>query len=224
MLDVNEVPEKAGESIALPRSEQVYRQLKADIMNARILPSERIYESVIVEQFDASRTPVREALQRLHSDGLLDRNGRAYVVPEITLQLVFDVYSAREALECKVLELLPQTGVELAGISAHLDVMQDALTARDYEMFSRADMAFHLEIARECGNRFLEDLLSTVWDKVLLIRNIAFRQPARIEESLIEHRRIVAAIRRGHVPVAVEEMRAHLRSVPEILKTELGKK
>lgn len=205
----------------LPRSEAVFRALRDDILNSRIATDEKLFESTVAERYEASRTPVREALQRLAADGLLIRRGRAYLPPVIDYDFVDNLYSVREALECKGMELFVARRTSLAETRGPLMAMESAITVSDHEAFNVADIAFHAALARGTGNDILESLLTTVWDRVIYVRNAVFRDPLRLQASLQEHRRIVQALERGNDVIAVEEMRAHLRSVPELLKRKL---
>lgn len=207
----------------LPRSDIVFRELLDDILSLRILPTDRLYESVIAEKYDASRTPVRAALHKLASEGLLSRHGRAYRVPEITYEFVDNLYSVREALECKSVELFVQNNGPLNAFEPLLDKMEDAIRREDYQSFTTLDIAFHSEIAAGASNDLLDNLLTTIWNRVIYVRNAAFRQPDRMDQAFAEHRCIIDAIRRQNATIAVEEMRAHLRSAPEFLKRNLIK-
>lgn len=203
------------------RSEHVYQMLREDLIRGRISHGERIYESAVADRLDASRTPVREALQRLSADGLLERQGRAYLTPEITFDWVSDIYQVREALECKAIETLTNAKDRLGQLDVYLDEMDAACLVQDIHRFNLADIGFHLQIAKISGNRILAGFLETILEKILFVRSTVFAQTSRLQEAVNEHRRIVDAIRRGQLTVATEEMRDHLRSVPIILQTSM---
>jgi DNA-binding GntR family transcriptional regulator len=210
-------PGNTLEENGLPRSEAVFRALRDDIVNLRITSADKLFESTVAERYQASRTPVREALQRLAADGLLVRRGRAYVPPTIDYDFVDNLYSVREALECKAMELFIARHASLEETRAPMEAMARAIETSNHEAFNRADIDFHSALARGSGNRLLEELLTTIWERVIYVRNVAFRNPERLQITLEEHRRIVEALDRGNRVIAIEEMRAHLRSVPELL-------
>lgn len=212
--------EKAS-SKEVSRAESVHRALREDILNLKIKPSDRIYESSIAEKLDASRTPVREALQKLQADGLLQRQGRAYIVPDVTVTFVENLYTVREALECKAIQLCALDRTRLEVIGETIDAMEAAVRRADYRSFNVADITFHKQLAMAANNDLLDHLLETIWDRVLFVRSTAFQQIERLSESLTEHRRIVEALQKGNNALAEEEMRAHLRSVPIVLKGRL---
>lgn len=209
------------DSTNLSRSEHVYQLLREELIRGGMSDGVRIYESAVADRLNASRTPVREALQRLMSSGLLQRRGRAYVTPEITFDWVSDIYSVREALESKAIEALGNAQDRLGSLDTFLNEMDAACAAQDPHRFNLADIGFHLELAQLSGNPLLETLLESVLEKVLFVRSTVFAQPDRLRDAVTEHRRIVHALERGQVSVAAEEMRDHLRSVPKMLRTAM---
>jgi DNA-binding GntR family transcriptional regulator len=88
-----------GEAGSTNLSERVYQEVRADIVNGRIRPNERLVEAEVSERLNVSRTPLREALQLLAADGLIHSRRRGWVVSEHTHEDVREIYETRSALE-----------------------------------------------------------------------------------------------------------------------------
>ncbi|WP_233838916.1 GntR family transcriptional regulator [Paraburkholderia sp. ZP32-5] len=194
------------------RSEGVFEQLKQSLLSARIKPGERLYESGIAEQFGASRTPVREALMRLQEERLLERDGRAYVVRQMSYDDLLQLYEARECLECqtciKAIAYLQQEDIER--LQERIDHMAKMIRRRNVDEFNRLDSEFHLDIARISRNQVLYEMLTGVHERVTMIRNLFARNLPRLISANEEHQRILDAMARRNPEIAVAEMRAHL--------------
>lgn len=216
---MDKAPTKRIRPIANFRGDRVYETLKRNFIEGRTSLGQRLYESTVAAQCDASRTPVREALMRLKADGLIDRVGRAYAVREFTMEMVGQLYQAREALECRALEIALDGGrtLDLSGAEAAIGEMDRALAEGSSINFNYADIRFHREIAKLSGNEFLRNMLESIYDKVLMVRNYLFSQRPRQTTSLKEHQRILDAVQRGNSVIAVAEMQSHLRSVIQLM-------
>jgi len=202
------------------RSDAVYAALKAEILDGDLPLGVRLYEVTVAERFDASRTPVREALMRLQADGLIERQGRAYRLRSTPIDLVRQLFQAREALESLAIEqaIGRQSPEGIAELERLVDEMKVALDARDNKRFNRLDVDFHRTIARIAGNEFVSAMLGEIYDKVLMVRNYLFPERQRQIDADAEHRRILEAFRRGDAAIGVAEIRFHLRTAIAILE------
>jgi DNA-binding GntR family transcriptional regulator len=168
----------------------------------------------LAERFGASRTPVREALQRLQRDGLVERVGRFYRVIHMDERDMAELGEVREALESMALHLAAQRDPSL--VQALDDIVErhhDAHRRDAVDQFSELDGLFHLRIAEGSGNPSLLQHLGMLHDKITLIRNMEQWRPLWHVRVLDQHRRIVDALRRGQPDIAAGELRYHIRSV-----------
>ncbi|WP_250511494.1 GntR family transcriptional regulator [Caballeronia sp. GACF4] len=198
--------------IAPRRSEQVYAELKDQLLQAGIRPGERLYESSVAERFNASRTPVREALMQLEKEKLIERDGRAYVVRKMTEDDLTQLYEARLCIETQTIRSAIDkiTPDDIDELKRHIELMWKAIETADVERFNKIDSQFHLHIAALSGNRVLYGMLVGVHEQVMMIRNIAVREILNLTSANEEHARIVDAIARKNVEAAVAELKAHL--------------
>lgn len=210
-----------AKSGALPRlSDDVYAAIKKRILSALIVHGERLYETVVAEEFAASRTPVREALMRLLEEGLVERNGRAYTVRELSVDEFLDIYVVRQRLESLSVSLaaVKITEVQLQEMGDLVSAMDEAVRSSDKLQFNLLDSQFHMAIAECAGNHTLVDTLFKIHEKVRLVRNSMSEFVSRLPLANDEHELILKALSRREPLVAAAEMDAHIQSTIEYLR------
>jgi DNA-binding GntR family transcriptional regulator len=207
VLDVATAENLRGRS----RAEFVYEQLLDAISEGR-LRGTRIREEDIAKTLGVSRTPVREALQRLQERGLLTVGaGRSLVVVELGEREVLELYAMREILEGSAARFAAQhAGAEEIALLYRLhDTYIGAFSEPD--RLVPLNRRFHRAIHEAAHNRYLTQALTGVHDSLALLHNTTFRVPARPDRSDLEHRRIIAAIERRDPDAAEAAAREHIR-------------
>ncbi|MCG6112479.1 MAG: GntR family transcriptional regulator [Paracoccus sp.] len=190
-------------------ADQVHAALSAQIVAGTLRPGDPLAETALAARFGLSRTPVREALQRLAGEGLVERGPRrAFVVRDMTtdaLRHLFEALAELEAL-CASLSALRMTPTDHALLAGILD--RDDLPGADY---AQANIRFHGALRQGAGNEVLADLLADLDRRSLPWRNAQFqKRAARIATSRAEHRAILAAITARDAEGAADLMRAHM--------------
>src|SRR6185312_3152258 len=194
------------------RADLVYDALRDAIWEGRIARSERVREEDVARRLGVSRTPVREALQRLQQRGLLvNRLGRGLVVAELSKREVIELYAMREILEGSAARFAAQyaAGPEieiLYGLQRELSAAPD-----DTLKLVTLNRRFHQAIYDAAHNQYLTQALDALHDSMALLHSTTFRAPKRRRESDEEHRRIVAAIERHDADAAEAASREHIR-------------
>ena len=200
--------------LGTPRGHDPYTALKAEITSLRLAPGTQLQEVALGQRFGLSRTPVREALQRLLGDGLVERVGRFYRVLRLTEIGMREICELREALECMAVVLTVTRDPDCTSeLDLLIEAQREAGLRGDWDGFNQCDGAFHLRIARGAGNTALLRQLETLHDRACLVRGMEQQRPHWAERVPAEHRRIVDAMRRGDAEIAAAEMRYHIRSV-----------
>lgn len=192
-----------------------YAFLKEAIISLRFRPGQRLRSAEIADLVKASRTPVREALSRLEQEGLVRRDdGWGYVVSEISVKGVLELWSVRESLEVQAAgealqRMRPGDLEELASLNARAEVLYEE---RRFIEFLDQNRSFHIAIARMSGNGLLQQMLGMIHDRVRMVGNLIVRlHEPRAQELLVENRKIMAALRTGDPQAVVEAIRAHLQ-------------
>lgn len=203
-------------SAARQGTEQIHRALRADILEAAILPGAAMSEARMAVQFGVSRTPVREAFKRLVEEGFL------VVVPQvgtfvapIDLAAVYDSQFVRETLECRMVALAADR-TDAAG-KARLDGLvadqRRAMHAGDQKTFFRLDEAFHAEISDLAGYVSVWSLIESVKAQLDRVRCLSLETPSWSDMILRQHGEIAACVGRNDATGAEAAMRIHLRTV-----------
>ena len=194
------------------RADFVYESLRDAISDGRIAVGERVREEEIARNLGVSRTPVREALQRLHQRGLLVfGNGRGLVVAELSQHQVLQLYAMREILEGSAARFAAQHA-NATDVTILYRLQKDLAEAKpDALLLVTLNRRFHQAIYEAAHNQYLMQTLNMLHDSLALLHNATFRVPNRRSESDEEHRRIVAAIEKHHPDAAEEAAREHIR-------------
>ena len=198
-------------SLAAP---SVYDQLKAEILDRHLKPGVKLTHQGLAEMLGVSRTPVREALERLFQEGYVIRiPRRGFFVAEIGVDEVIHLYQTREALEIYQIEHLVEKGLsrrefaELKAINAHYGKLIDANLT--YERL-RVDRDFHVRLASLTGNAYLVASLEAVFEKVILKRRLEGVSDPTGRGPYEDHLRLLDALEKGD-GAAISILRAHIR-------------
>lgn len=200
--------------------DRAYADLKALIVGFELQPGESLSEKALSERLGLSRTPIREACQRLAREGLVRLvPGRGAFVAEISIPDVVELFQIREALEAFAARLAARNPdpALIDGLIADLDATkldEPADVEAYYDLSTRIDLAI-LEMA---SNSRLSRALDEVWTQVTRARRVASTNASRLQGSAEEHRAILSAIRSGDESVAHEAMASHVqRSLSHLL-------
>ncbi len=173
-------------------------------------PGDRLVESELAERFGVSRTPVREALQRLETQSLLSRDGRSLIVASLNHSQLSELYVVRGALEGLAARLAARhsTPEELAVLRHMLEA--DRALVGDPDAMSRANRRFHKQIHLASHNRFLVQQLDLVHRSMALLASTSIAVEGRPTDTMVEHERIVTAIEVGEGDAAELALREHI--------------
>ena len=190
---------------------RVYEDIGSMAATFRLKPRERLNEGEIARQFGTSRTPVREALNRLVADGLLTFDpGKGFFCRELAPKAILDLYELRVALECEIARLTAERAARegLEGLATFLDETGPDNEGRDEIELVRLDEHFHEGLAELTGNQALVGQLAKTNMKIRFIRWIDMEERRRFTQS--EHRAILEAIVAGKGDEAANIMRRHI--------------
>lgn len=193
-----------------PLRERVYEALLELITTRALRPGQHLVESELAQHLGVSRQPVREALQRLNTDGWVDlRPAQGAFVHEPTEDEADQLLTVRTLLEAEAARLAA-AGADAAGV-AELEELcsrgEAAVGGAEVEKVVEANAAFHARVMALAGNAVLAELARQVDRRVRWYYTPVARQ--RGEQSWIEHRELIAAISAGDERKAADVMREH---------------
>ena len=192
----------------------VYTELVNAVVAGELAPGDRLTDRRLAEQLGVSRTPIREALQRMISTGLVDPRGRTgWTVAVLRPRDIQELFELRSLLEPAGVRHIvqnndPATAREL---SAFFDRFGESVPAERHEEYFGVDRSFHSRIVALSANRRIVAAYRTVDLQIDLGRHrLTMLSQARIDQTLAEHRAIAAAIAAGDVETALTALYGHL--------------
>ena len=193
------------------------------IDNGIYRPGDRLVESELAERFGVSRTPVREALQRLETQSMLARDGRSLIVASLDHNQLAELYVVRAELEALAARLAAKHATPEEVRVLNDMVAEDRGHVGDPEALSRANRRFHKQIHLASHNRYLVQQLDLVHRSMALLATTSLAAEGRGETALAEHQAIVDAIAAGDGAAAQTALRAHISKAFETrLKLDAG--
>ena len=190
--------------------EEVAELLRQQIFNRALEPGSWIDELKIADEYGISRTPLREALKVLAAEGLVTRKVRrgAYVT-EVNEKDLSDVYHLLSLLESDAAGVVAARATsdqlkELQDLHAELEAAVD-----DRERFFAVNERFHMRVLEISDNRWRSQMVADLRKVMKLNRHNSLLKSGRIQESLAEHRAVMAALAARDADTTVQNMRAH---------------
>ena len=187
-------------------------------------PGDRLVEAELAERLGVSRTPVREALQRLETQSMLVRDGRSLIVASLDHNQLSELYAVRAELEGLAARLAARHAAEEELRLLRGMVRDDQrLIGADPRLLSQANKRFHRQIHLASHNRFLIQQLELLHRSMALMATTSFAAEGRDEVALAEHAAIVAAIAARDGEAAFEALRTHIsRAFETRLRIDAG--
>ena len=173
-------------------------------------PGDRLVESELAERFGVSRTPIREALQRLETQRLLMRDGRSLIVASLDHNQLAELYAVRAELEGLAARLAAQHAAPEELRLLRQMVNEDRLILDDPKALARTNRRFHKQIHLASHNRYLVQQLDMVHRTMALLATTSLAVEGRSEIAVAEHEAIVAALEERDSEAAGTALKAHI--------------
>ncbi len=195
-------------------ADRVFARLRSDILHARLRPGEALSENGLAARLDVSRTPVREAVQRLVREGLVQvLPQRGSYVALLSIRRIRDALFVREAVETEIVRRIlaaPPNPDGIAALEASMERQSRALDAGDLEATMRADEDFHRSLMHSCGLDGVWSIVAQVRDMHQRTRAIAVPELQSGRQAVADHEAIVAGLRERDAQAALQAMSRHL--------------
>lgn len=195
------------------RAGDIARRLEEDVLHGRLKPGQRLDERDLSERYGVSRTPIREALQRLSASGLVEARGRQGLqVAQFSVADLLDAMSVVTSLEALAAAQAARriTPAQRAALQAAHDACGEAIARGDHDGFYGANIVFHDAIAAASHNVTLQEEIRRLSVRTAPYRRAITSQPGRMSQSQPEHEAILAAILRNDPIAASERTSMHL--------------
>lgn len=196
--------------------ERVYLYVRDKILNNELKPGTKIVYEDLCKELGISRTPLRDAINRLKQDGLIEvkpRSGSYICLPDV--KDIEDLYNVRKALECQAVEVAAQiiSSEELDRLLKEADQAEKAIKQGDVNPFFYADRSFHQTIIAHSQNQLLINIMNTLelkikWFGIIITKN--FDRPLQANEM---HKRILKAMSLRNSKEARDLMEKHIDEI-----------
>ncbi|PKO91500.1 MAG: GntR family transcriptional regulator [Betaproteobacteria bacterium HGW-Betaproteobacteria-10] len=193
--------------------QEVAERLRQRIFNHELTPGDWIDEQKLAEEYGISRTPLREALKVLAAEGLVDlKPRRGCYVTEISHQDIDDIFPLMAMLEgrCAFIAAQLATAGDIRGLKAIHEKLESAAKDSRIDAFFEANQEFHRRIQELTNNRWLLSVIQDLRKVLKLSRLHSLSLEGRLQQSLEEHRIIMAAFEAGDAAKAEKSMHDHL--------------
>lgn len=222
----NTAPKGQGRFAASARptlADQIYETLYHKIIHLELTPGMPLLEREIALDFNASRTPVREAILRLTKEMLVEVVPKSGTfVARIPLSILPEALVARRALECDLVRRAARnvTPSGILRLRAIVEENREAAQEGDQQIFDRTDGAFHAELAALSGYPGLWNVIQQIKAPIDRHRHLTLPVEGRMDQVVEEHSEIVDALEKRDGALAAKRMDKHIRQLKDdIAKT-----
>lgn len=206
---------------ASSRREEAYQRIRDAIRHAELKPGEPLSETRLARLLGISRTPIREALQQLVQEGLVETApGQTVTVAMRSIQDVLDVVHIRSLLEPELVRLATDniSLAQIAQLEAIVAKLEEAAERHDLLSWAKVDVVFHDILKDACPNKLLGQTVVQLKNRVHQVANIdTHTNPERLIECTQEHRAIFEAIKARDSRASKLAMENHIAALTNSL-------
>lgn len=223
---IEDQPDQPPEPVrrAADSGDRAYHALRQALVDFRFRPGERIREARIASEMALSRTPVREALNRLASEGFVTLvPNRGFFVRALDIDDLLDIHELRAIVESAAFARMCRRAdnAQIAALADYWQSVQPAYAAHDADAILEADEGFHMMIARASGNSEIVALLPTINARIRFIRRILIDHARHDDDLVADHTQIVAAALARDAEGGAVLMRSHIELTVHVAREAL---
>lgn len=220
--EASELADAERSAARVPLREDIRQTILDRILSGELPPGSRITESRLASELGVSRTPLREALFSLESEGFVRSDlARGFSVAPLSVREVRESYAILQTLEALALRSIGQLAVttapELRRINEEL-----AAAAGDSARGQLLDHQWHDALLADCPNKRLLDLIARLKETVSRYERLYMRDATLVAGSVAQHLRVIDALENGDLDQAVHELEENWRQALETLLVRLG--
>ena len=206
--------------------QNIYHSIREDITYGRLSPGERLIEFELAKKFKASRSPIREAIRQLESEGLIRFNqNKGITVSKLSPEEVNEIYNLRWLLESYAARLSAEKATK-----AHVVYLRDLhkklkLAAKNSDLpnWIQNNILFHDFLSENSGNKNLHQILVTLKRRVYLYHYVIVSIPGNFKAYIEHHAKIIKACETNDGEMAERSMKLHIQTVKQVLINYLNR-
>jgi DNA-binding GntR family transcriptional regulator len=208
-------PQRSGNSV-----NRIHDQLKTMVVTYQLRPSERVNEVELAESLGVSRTPLREALNRLVAEGLLTfLPNYGFAARSLDTKTIYELYQLRSALEALSVKLavVQASDAEIDALTEFWEKVSLDFTDYPAKKALEYDLEFHARLAALSGNTELSSMLDNISARLYFVRLVFMGKEHRRLDTCEEHQTILAALKQRNADTCVELMQLHINRLQKQL-------
>lgn len=194
------------------QSNQLAQRLEEMIFSGQLRPGEKLEEATIAAEFGVSRTPVREAIQRLVATGMVEvRRRKGTMVTQLSMPRLIGMIEMMAELDILAARLAARRATSEERKVLRDILARSKLAVGDQQTYTRMNREFHWAIYSATHNEYFEDVALRTWKVLQPYRNFRLDRPTRRAESLADHEAVYEAIRASDGDLAARCMASHVK-------------
>jgi len=196
-------------------NQKVYRVLKTEIVKGFLEPGTKLLENKIAEEMHVSRTPVREAMQKLAAEGFIKMTpNQTMIVTEVSLEDAKEVLQIRGVLEGLAARITAKkiNRQEIDELEKVITQMNLHVTKKDLSSYCQLDDKFHDLILNICGNKWIIQIRDNLGSFIYRFRIKSLSVPGRLKCSFEEHRKIMESLKKHNSEDANRLSQVHMKN------------
>jgi DNA-binding GntR family transcriptional regulator len=199
-------------------------QIRLMVLSGELLPGEKVQQSALAEALGVSRIPVREALSRLHSEGVLDHKpNTGYTVAKFNSEDLSEIYLMRRLLETEIIKSADLAQADVRALQHLHKRMIAAMMAGDRDEFSRRNQEFHFVIFAASPLQVVLQELERLWYMSGFYRSMYLYEPETTAQLIEDHQALIDAVKARDVHRLIEESDQHRARTERIVVQRLGR-
>lgn len=194
-------------------SERVYQEIRKLLVEFHLRPDDRVNEVHLAKALGVSRTPIREALHRLASEGfVMLRPNRGFFVRSLSTDGMLDLYELRQIIECAAYRLMCDRAddAQIAELAEFWDAVREGYAERAPDEILELDERLHMMIAERSGNPELANQLASINARIRFIRRIQIEHISHGPSQIDAHTAFIEAAIRRDVETGVARLHTHI--------------
>ncbi len=199
-----------------PLRVQVADRLRSAIVTGKLRPGELLTETALAEQMQVSRAPVREAIQDLQNDGLVETVAYRWKrVKPLTVREVVEICEMRQHFEVLAVRRIIERGTAVEGLWAPCREMEEAADEGDREALVAADEAFHRGMIQLSDHHLLGQMWAGIYLRIHQIMSLRFDEDVDLADIAATHPPIVTALEQGDEATAIRLVAEHASALSD---------
>jgi DNA-binding GntR family transcriptional regulator len=202
----------------------IYQKTRERIVNGRLLPGERLTEVRLAEEFKTSRSPIREALRTLESEGLITfEKNKGISIAKLSRKQINEIFALRVLLEGSAARLTAEVmnKNDLALLKSHQKLQKMAAKNLDMSSWFKTNKMFHDFLFLNCGNMLLIQFIMNLKRRIARYNFITINLPWKFKIFLEQHEKIIEGCKLNDGEMAEKYMKIHIDTIKQDLMKEI---